>query len=126
MDAQTLSIQPWDKGLLADIDRAVQQAGLGLNPTNNGETLLVRVPTLTEERRRELVKVAKKLTEDAKISIRNTRSDYHKKIKNAESNKEIGEDFARDYENDLQKHVDITNKEIDDMCAQKEQDIMKV
>ena len=95
MDAQTLSIQPWDKSLIRDIDRAITEANLGLNPQNNGETVMIKIPTLTEERRRDLIKIAKKLLEEAKIALRNTRADAMKKIKLAETNKEIGEDVAK-------------------------------
>lgn len=89
MDSQTISIQPWDKSLIRDIDRAITDASLGLNPQNNGESIMIKIPTLTEERRKDLVKLAKKLAEDGKVAVRNIRADLMKKIKNAESGKEI-------------------------------------
>jgi ribosome recycling factor len=89
MDSQTISIQPWDKSLIRDIDRAIADANLGLNPQNNGESILIKIPTLTEERRKDLVKLAKKLAEEGKVAVRNIRADVMKKIKAAETGKEI-------------------------------------
>lgn len=89
MDSQTISIQPWDRSLIRDIDRAITEANLGLNPQNNGESILIKIPTLTEERRKDLVKLAKKLAEDGKVAVRNIRADVMKKIKMAEAGKEI-------------------------------------
>jgi ribosome recycling factor len=126
MDAQTLGIQPWDKTLIKDIDRAITEANLGLNPQNNGESILIKIPTLTEERRRDLVKIARRLAEEGRVAVRNIRADYMKKIKNAETTKEIGEDIAKGYESDLQKQIDTESKRIDEMLQKKEDDIMKV
>jgi ribosome recycling factor len=89
IDSQTISIQPWDKSLIRDIDRAIADANLGLNPQNNGESILIKIPTLTEERRKDLVKLAKKLAEEGKVAVRNIRADVMKKIKAAETGKEI-------------------------------------
>lgn len=126
MDPQTLSIQPWDKSLIRDIDRAITEANLGLNPQNNGEMILIKIPVLTEERRKDLVKVAKKLAEEGKIVVRNIRADYMKKIKAAESSKEIGEDTAKGYETDLQKQIDKEVEKIEEMLSKKEADILKI
>lgn len=126
MDPQTLSIQPWDKSLIRDIDRSITEANLGLNPQNNGESIMIKIPTLTEERRKDLVKIAKRLAEDGKIAIRNIRADAMKKIKAAETAKEISEDALKDYEADLQKKIDAESKKIDEMLAKKEADILKV
>lgn len=126
MDSQTISIQPWDKSLIRDIDRAITDASLGLNPQNNGESILIKVPTLTEERRKDLVKLAKKLAEDGKVAVRNIRADAMKKIKGAESGKEIGEDIAKAYETDLQKRIDKEIEKIEEILAKKEADIMRV
>ena len=126
MDAQTISIQPWDKWLLRAIDKAITDANLWFNPQNNGETILIKVPILTEERRRDMVKIAKSLCEDAKISARNIRQEYLKKIKDAEKNKEISEDVAKQEETELQKHIDKANETFEDAFKKKEQDIMKV
>ena len=97
-----------------------------LNPQNNWEVILIKIPTLTEERRRDLVKYAKKLCEDWKIAIRNIRQDYNKKIKSAEANKEISEDVSKQYEKDLQKFIDIEIEKIEKMLEHKEEEIMKV
>lgn len=126
LDAQTLSIQPWDKSLIKDIEKAISEANLGLNPSNNGETLMIKIPPLTEERRREIVKVASRLTEDAKISIRNIRGDFKKKIDSAKSEKTISEDEAKLHENNLQKGIDTAIKALESLFADKEKDIMKI
>lgn len=124
LDAQTISIQPYDRSLIKDIDRAITEANLGLNPQNNGETVLVRIPTLTEERRRDLAKIAKRLAEEGKVAIRNIRADYLKKIKN--QGDEVSEDTVAQQEKDLQKAVDAESKKIDELLAKKEADIMKI
>ena len=126
LDAQTLTIQPWDKTLIKDIEKAISEANLGLNPSNNGETLMIKIPPLTEERRREIVKVASRLAEDAKISIRNIRGDFKKKIDSAKSEKTISEDEAKLHETNLQKQIDTTIKAVESLFADKEKDIMKI
>ncbi|EKE29142.1 MAG: hypothetical protein ACD_2C00220G0005 [uncultured bacterium (gcode 4)] len=126
LDSQTLSIQPWDRSLIRDIDKGISDAGLGLNPQNNGETIMIKIPMLTEERRRDLVKFAKKLSEEWKIAVRNVRQDYIKKIKSAETAKEISEDISKWYEKDLQKAIDEEIEKIEKMLKHKEEEIMKV
>lgn len=124
MDAQTLSIQPWDRSLIKDIDRAITEANIGLNPQNNGESVMIKIPVLTEERRRDLTKIAKKLAEEGKVAVRNIRADYLKKIKN--QGDEVSEDVISQQEKDLQKAVDAESKKIDELLAKKETDIMKI
>lgn len=126
LDAQTLSIQPWDKTLIKDIEKSISEANLGLNPSNNGESILIKFPPMTEERRRDTVKVASRLLEDTKISIRNVRSDYKKKIDSAKSDKSITEDEAKMHETNLQKAVDASIKEAETLFNEKEKDIMKI
>jgi ribosome recycling factor len=126
LDAQTISIQPWDKSIIRDIEKGITEASLGLNPNNNGESILIHIPPLTEERRRELVKVSGRMTEEAKVSIRTVRQDYKKKIDTAKSSKTISEDQAKDYEADLQKYIDAAIKEIEILEKKKEEEIMKV
>ena len=126
LDGQTLSVQPWDKGLLHDIEKGISDAKIGVTPTNNGEMLLIKFPPLTEERRKEVVKIASRLTEDAKISIRNIRADFKKKIDTAKNDKEISEDEAKHYENDLQKKIDQSIKEVENTFDDKEKDILTV
>lgn len=124
LDAQTLSITPWDRGLLRDIAKGITDSGLGLNPQDNGESILIRIPLMTEERRRDLVKFAKKLAEDGKVAVRNIRADYLKKIKNQDDS--VGEDIVKQQEKDLQKKVDEEIEKIDKMCKHKEEEIMKI
>ena len=126
LDAQTISITPWDKSVIRDIEKGITDANLGLNPTNNGESILINIPTLTEERRRDLVKVSGRMTEEAKVSIRTVRQDYKKKVETAKAGKTISEDEAKAYEADLQKGVDIVMKEIEAIEKKKSEDIMKV
>ena len=126
IDSQTISIQPWDKSLIRDISKGITDAALRLNPQDNGESVLIRVPTLTEERRRDLVKVAGKMSEEAKIAIRNIRQEYMKKIDIAEKAKEISEDAVKSKKADLQKDIDASIGQIEQLLKNKEEDIMKI
>lgn len=126
LDSQTLSIKPWDKTSLHSIAKAITESGLGLNPQTMAESIMIKVPPLTEERRKEVAKYAKTLAEDAKISVRNARQEAVKNIKRAEDNKEISEDEKKNLENELQKIIDEANKKIDEKQKQKQEDIMKI
>ena len=126
LDAQTIVIQPWDRSVLKDIEKGITDAGLGLNPSNNGESIMIKIPALTEERRRDLTKIAGKMSEEGKIAVRNIRQDHKKKIDHAKSEKEISDDEAKGYEADLQKAIDAAIKEIDILLKEKEVEIMKV
>lgn len=126
LDSQTLSIKPWDKTIIWAIAKSITESGLGLNPQTMADSIMIKVPALTEERRVELTKVAKKMAEEAKVWVRNARADSNKVIKQAEDNKEISEDQAKDFEWDLQKMVDEANKKIDEHLKKKTDDIMKV
>lgn len=126
MDASTIVIQPWDKALIRDIEKWISDAKIGLNPSNNGESLMIKIPPLTEERRRDLVKIANRLGEEWKVGIRNIRQDFKKKIDKSKADKEISEDEAKGYETNLQKNIDKGIKEIEEMLKIKETDIMKV
>ncbi len=126
LDSQTISIQPWDKSIIRDIEKGISDANLGLNPNNNGEMIMIHIPPLTEERRRDLTKIASKMTEEGKVSIRNIRQDYKKKLDMAKSEKTMSEDILKWYEEDLQKDVDRAIKEIDTLLSHKEAEIMKV
>ena len=106
MDASTIVIQPWDKTLIRDIEKGISDAKIGLNPSNNGETLMIKIPPLTEERRRDLVKIASRLGEEGKVGIRNIRQEFKKKIDKAKADKEISEDEAKTHEANLQKEID--------------------
>ncbi len=126
LDAQTIVIQPWDKAVIKDIEKGITDANLGLNPSNNGESIMIKIPTLTEERRRDLTKIASRLAEEGKVGVRTVRQDYKKNIDKAKADKEISEDEAKAYEAELQKKVDIAIREVDDMLKHKEAEIMKV
>ena len=124
-DARTLTVTPWEKSMLQPIEKAIQIANLGLNPMNNGETIIINIPALTEERRKELAKQAKSEAEDAKIGIRNVRKDANTQIKKEEKNG-LSEDICKDAEDRVQKLTDNYIKVIDDVFAGKEAEIMKV
>ncbi len=119
-NAQTLSIQPWEKDMLDEIEKSIISSNLGLNPVNNGESLLINIPPLTEERRIELTKIAKSESESAKVSIRNTRKDINNKIKNLE----ISDDLKSNLEIDAQDLTDKYIKKVDEMFSVKEKDIL--
>lgn len=119
-NAQTISIQPWEKDMLEEIEKSIINSNLGLNPVNNGESLLINIPPLTEERRVELTKIAKSESESAKVSIRNTRKDSNNKIKALD----ISEDLKSNLEIDSQELTDKYIKKVDDMFTLKEKDIL--
>lgn len=125
-DPKTLQIQPWDRGILGAIEKAIQAANLGLNPINDGRVIRVPMPPLTEERRRELVKVVHQMSENAKISIRTARGVAHGAFKTMEEGKAISEDERRFAEKHLQEKVDQSNREVEDLGKKKEQEIMTI
>ncbi len=125
-DPKTIQIQPWDKGVLNQIEVGIQSVGLNLNPVNDGNFIRINIPPLTEERRAELTKHVHKLAEDARISIRNARQTAHEAFKKLETDKEISEDEMHNANKMLQDKVDKSNKEIEELAKQKEQDIMTV
>jgi len=126
MDAQTLSIKPWDKSVINDIAKAITNSGKGLNPQNMADSIIIKVPQVTEERRKEVTKIVKNLSEESKIAVRNIRGDIMKDIKNAENNKEISEDERKDLEEKIQKEVNDSNKIIEEKTKKKNEEIMKV
>ena len=119
-NAQTISIQPWEKDLLDEIEKSIINSNLGLNPVNNGESLMINIPPLTEERRLELTKLAKSESESAKVSIRNTRKDSNNKIKGLD----ISDDLKSNLEIDSQELTDKYIKKVDEMFTLKEKDIL--
>ena len=121
-DARTLSVQPWEKSLLADIEKGIMVANLGFNPMNNGESIIINVPPLTEERRKELAKMAKSEVENAKISIRNARKEANQDIKKAEAS----EDEQKNCEIDVQNITDDFIKKSDAIYQAKEKEILTV
>jgi ribosome recycling factor len=124
-DARTITISPYEKKMLQPIEKAIMIANLGFNPMNNGDMIIISVPPLTEERRRDLVKQAKAEAEDAKIGIRNARKDANTDIKKEEKNG-TSEDVCKKAEEDVQKLTDNYIKKIDEVLALKEAEIMKV
>ena len=126
LDSQTLVIKPWDTTVLHAIAKAITDSGLWLNPQTMADSIMIKVPPMTEERRKEISKVAKIMAEDAKVWIRNARAESMKAIKNSEDKKELSEDDRKDLEIDLQKIIDEANKKIEEYYKHKEADIMKV
>jgi ribosome recycling factor len=124
-DARTITIQPYEKSMLQTIEKAIMVANLGFNPMNNGENIIISVPPLTEERRRDLVKQAKAEAEDAKISIRNARKDANTDIKKLEK-EGTSEDVCKTAEDDIQKLTDSFIRKVDEHLVTKEAEIMKV
>ena len=126
VDQRTLSIMPFDRSTNSDITRWIAAANIGLNPQDRGDNILIIVPMMTEENRRNLVKIANTMAEDAKVAIRSVRSDFHKEIQKAKTEKTISEDILKGYEEELQKYITDANKKIDDLVKVKEEEIMKV
>ena len=122
-DGRTITVQPWEKGMLQEIERSIMIANLGFNPMNNGETIIISVPPLTEERRRELAKQAKSEVEEAKISIRSARKEANSDIKKSE---DISEDIQKNAEMDVQVLTDTHVKKADDLYDAKEKEILTV
>jgi ribosome recycling factor len=117
-----LTIQPWEKTLLPEIEKGILQANLGFNPMNNGESLIINVPPLTEERRKELVKLAKAEAENAKVAIRNARKEANNDIKKTDSS----EDLQKNAEIDIQELTDQFIKKVDAVFGAKEKEILTV
>lgn len=125
-DATMLLVQPWEKNMVGPIDRAIQAANLGLNPSNDGTVIRLPIPSLNEERRKDLVKVARKVAEDSRIGVRNARRDAMESLKKAEKDQHMSEDMRKGGEGDVQKATDRYIGEIDRLLAEKEKDIMSV
>jgi ribosome recycling factor len=126
LDARTISVQPWEKGMGAKIEKAIRESDLGLNPAAQGDLLRVPMPALTEERRRDLTKVVRHAGEEARIAVRNVRRDANEHAKRLLKDKLIGEDEERRSLDEIQKMTDRTITEIDHLVAGKEADIMAV
>lgn len=125
-EARLLVIQPYDKSILGDIEKAILKSDLGLTPSNDGNIIRLSIPQLTEERRKELVKVVKKEAEEAKIAIRNVRRDGNDDLKKLEKSGEITEDDQRGYSEDVQKLTDEYILKIDNLTKDKEKEILEV
>ncbi|MBB3867862.1 ribosome recycling factor [Parageobacillus toebii NBRC 107807] len=125
-EARLLVIQPYDKSVIKDIEKAILSSDLGLTPSNDGSVIRITIPPLTEERRRELVKLVKKYSEDAKVAVRNIRRDANDELKKLEKNGEITEDELRGYTDDVQKLTDDHIAKIDTITKEKEKEVMEV
>lgn len=125
MDARTLTVQPWEKAMLDELMKAILNANLGLNPQNNGEVLIINIPPLTEERRRDLVKKAKAEGENAKVGIRNNRKDALDMVKSLKDDG-LSEDMQKDAEDEIQNITNSFTKKVDDLVDLKEKDIMTI
>ncbi|MCF7945223.1 MAG: ribosome recycling factor [Spirochaetia bacterium] len=125
-EARLVVIQPWDKSLLNEIEKAIQKSELSVNPNNDGKIIRINIPPLTEERRKELVKVAKQHAEQAKVAIRNIRREANDDLKKLEKAKEISEDELKQGEEKIQKFTDSFIKQIDEKFSLKEKEILEV
>lgn len=126
LDSRTISVQPWEKGLSAKIEKAIRESDLGLNPASMGDLIRVPMPPMSEERRREMTKLAKSEGEHAKVAVRNLRRDANEAVKKLVKDKEATEDDQKRTEAEVQKMTDKRIAEIDQLVAAKEQDIMAV
>lgn len=125
-DARTLTIQPWDRKAINDIEKAIQKSDLGLNPNNDGQVIRINIPPLTEDRRKELVKVVHKKTDDAKVAVRNIRRDTHDHMRDQEKKKELSADDLKRNTDRLQKLTDKYIVEVEKVGQGKEQEIQSV
>ena len=121
-DGKQLFIKPFDRNNLKNIEKAINESNLGINPINNGETIILTVPALTEETRREYVKQAKAMAEDAKVALRNVRQDANNQIKNSD----FTEDEKKSFENDVQDLINSYNKKVEDIYNLKEKELMAI
>jgi ribosome recycling factor len=125
-DARMIVIQPWEKNMIVPVEKAIQTSDLGLNPQNDGNLIRLPIPPLSEERRKEIFKNCKKIGEDNKISLRNVRRDANDKLKKAEKDKVITQDEEKKGLDDIQKITDRFVKNVDEILAQKEKEVMEV
>jgi len=125
-DSRTIVITPWDKSVIQEIERSVHKADLGLSPVNDGKVVRISIPPLTEERRKDLVKVAKRVAEEQRVGIRNVRRDANETVKKIQKEGKISEDDLKKSETEIQKMTDQAIADIDKVLANKEKEIMEV
>ena len=125
-DSRTISIQPWDRNAFSSVEKAIMKSDLGLNPVNDGKVIRINIPPLTEERRKDLVKLAKKYAEDAKIAIRNIRRDANDAIKKMKNNKDLSEDEMHKGQDEVQKVTNSFVEKADHVLELKEKEIMEI
>ena len=125
-EARLILVQPWEKNMLGPIEKAIQASDLGLNPINDGNIIRLPIPALTEERRKDLYKNCKKVSEDSKVAVRNIRRDSNEKLKKAEKDKEITQDEQKIGLDEIQELTDKFTKAIDEQLTIKEKEIMEI
>lgn len=125
-DSRTITIQPWDRKAFNDVEKAILKSDLGLTPVNDGKIIRISIPPLTEERRKDLVKVAKKYTEDAKVAVRNIRRDANEILKKKKNDKEISEDDLHKAQEEVQKLTDAYIAKSDTAFTKKDKEIMEI
>ncbi|MEJ5227974.1 ribosome recycling factor [Thermodesulfovibrio sp.] len=125
-EPRMITIQPWEQRMIGEIEKAIMKSDLGLTPINDGKTIKINIPPLTEERRKQLVKVVKKRAEEARVAIRNIRRDIIEEIKKAEKDKKLSEDESRRAQDEIQKITNSFIEKIDQLLEQKEKEIMEV
>ena len=125
-EPRLIVIQPWDKTAIGDIEKAILKSELGLTPINDGKVIRIAIPPLTEERRKELVKVARKMAEDNKVAIRNIRRDANDMLKDLKTEKEITEDDLYRSQDEVQKITDDFISQVDELCTVKEKEILEI
>ena len=125
-DSRTIAIQPWDRNSFNDIEKAIMKSDLGLNPVNDGKIIRINIPALTEERRKELAKLAKKYTEDCKVAVRNIRREANDTLKKMKKDKDISEDDMHKGQEEIQKITDNFVEKADEALKEKENEIMEI
>ncbi len=125
-EARLVVIQPWDKSIIGDIEKAIQKSELSMNPSNDGKVIRISIPPLTEERRKEFVKIAKNMAEQSRVSIRNTRRDANDELKKAEKDGIISEDDLKRAEDEVQKLTDSYVAQVNDKLEEKEEEILEI
>jgi ribosome recycling factor len=125
-ESRLITVTPWDTKMIGPIEKAIQGSGLGLNPSSDGKMVRIPIPPLTEERRRELAKVVRKMGEDARVAVRNVRREAIEKLKDREKKKEVSEDVVKRGQERIQKETDAHVKKIDEILKSKEQEILEV
>jgi ribosome recycling factor len=125
-ESRQIAIQPWEQRIIPEIEKAIMKSDLGLTPMNDGKMIRINIPILTEERRKQLVKVVKKRAEDAKVAVRNVRRDANEELKKLEKEKHLSEDEVKKEQEEIQKVTDSFIKKVDEVLAHKEKEIMEV
>lgn len=125
-DPKTIHIQPWEQKIIGEIEKAILKSDLGLTPSNDGKAVRVNIPPLTEERRKQLVKLAKKRAEESRVAVRNIRRDVNEELKKLEKEKHVSEDIVKKSLDDVQKMTDLFIKKVEEVLEHKEKEIMEV